>query len=113
VTALESAARFAIMTKAVDLYAIALRSRELARTKADGPLRKRRLDWAWRCDKMAKALELPTPRGNGAANSRRTLRNRPDRTAATRIRRTLLKLRRILTFSSRFEPDHVGDGDPV
>ena len=45
------------MTKAPDLYAIALRFRELARTEANGPLRKRLLDWAWRCDKMAKALE--------------------------------------------------------
>lgn len=45
------------MTRAPDLYAIALRFRELARTEANGPLRKRLLDWAWRCDKMAKTLE--------------------------------------------------------
>ena len=45
------------MTKPADLYAIAARFRELARTEANGPLRKRLLDWAWRCDKMAKALD--------------------------------------------------------
>lgn len=50
------------MTKAPDLYAIALRFRELARTEASGLLRKRLLDWALRCDKMAKALEAEVAR---------------------------------------------------
>ena len=45
------------MTTAADLYAIAARFRELARKEANGPLRKRLVDWAWRCDKMAKALD--------------------------------------------------------
>jgi len=49
--------REAAMTSATDLYAIAARFRELARKEANGPLRKRLVDWAWRCDKMAKALD--------------------------------------------------------
>ncbi len=49
--------REAVMTSAADLYAIAARFRELARKEANGPLRKRLVDWAWRCDKMAKALD--------------------------------------------------------
>jgi hypothetical protein len=45
------------MTKATDLHAIALRFRDLARHEANGPLRKRLVDWAWRCDKLAKSLD--------------------------------------------------------
>lgn len=52
----------AVMTTAADLYAIAARFRELARKEANGPLRKRLIDWAWRCDKMAKALDASDAR---------------------------------------------------
>ncbi len=50
------------MTTAADLFAIAARFRELARREANGPLRKRLVDWAWRCDKMAKALDATDSR---------------------------------------------------
>ncbi len=50
------------MTTAADLFAIAARFRELARREANGPLRKRLVDWAWRCDKMAKALDATDAR---------------------------------------------------
>ena len=50
------------MTTAADLFAIAARFRDLARTEANGPLRKRLIDWAWRCDKMGKALDEPDAR---------------------------------------------------
>lgn len=50
------------MTTAADLFAIATRFRDLARTEANGPLRKRLIDWAWRCDKMAKALDATDTR---------------------------------------------------
>lgn len=55
------------MTRAADLHAIAGRFRDLARTEANGPLRKRLVDWAWRCDRMAKALDAvaPAPHGHG------------------------------------------------
>jgi len=52
----------AVMTTAADLFAIAVRFRELARKEANGPLRKRLVDWAWRCDKMAKALDATDAR---------------------------------------------------
>lgn len=45
------------MTKATDLHAIAQQFRDLARHEANGPLRKRLVDWAWRCDKLAKSLD--------------------------------------------------------
>lgn len=45
------------MTTAADLHAIAQRFRDLARHEANGPLRKRLVDWAWRCDKLAKSLD--------------------------------------------------------
>ena len=60
------------MTTAADLFSIAARFRELARREANGPLRKRLVDWAWRCDKMAKALdatEARQPRGNPAPHA--------------------------------------------
>jgi hypothetical protein len=44
------------MTTAADLHSIALRFRELARTEANGPLRKRLINLGWRCDQMAKGI---------------------------------------------------------
>lgn len=44
------------MTTAADLQSIAARFRELARTEANGPLRKRLINLAWRCDQMAKGI---------------------------------------------------------
>ena len=55
------------MTTAADLFAIAARFRDLARTEANGPLRKRLIDWAWRCDKMGKALDATDTRQRRAS----------------------------------------------
>lgn len=44
------------MTTAADLHSIAVRFRELARKEANGPLRKRLINLAWRCDQMAKGI---------------------------------------------------------
>ena len=44
------------MTTAADLHDMATRFRELARTEANGPLRKRLINLAWRCDQIGKGI---------------------------------------------------------
>jgi len=44
------------MTTAADLHNMATRFRELARTEANGPLRKRLINLAWRCDQIGKGI---------------------------------------------------------
>jgi hypothetical protein len=62
------------MTTAADLHSIAVRFRELARTEANGPLRKRLINLGWRCDQMAKGIAAAD-----AARSRfRTAEAPPD-----------------------------------
>ncbi len=44
------------MTTAADLHDMATRFRALARTEANGPLRKRLINLAWRCDQIGRGI---------------------------------------------------------